>query len=217
VETGSFSRQEPIAGLGEFPNISTAAFTLKEGELARPAELPQGIILYSVKERRASRLPELAEVRSEVEQAYRREQSKTLAREAAEKLLAAVKAGERLEILASKQGEKVEQTGLFSSSNGAFVPRLGNAENLATAGFTLTKESPAAPEVYDVDGTFVVAALVEREEADPAALTVAVKDELRESLLARKQEEALADYLQKLREKADISIAPTILSSLEGK
>ncbi len=217
VETGFFSRQEPITGLGEFPNVSATAFTLKEGELARPAELPQGIVLYSVKDRRESRLPELAEVRSEVEQAYRREQSKTLAREAAENLLAAVKAGESLEVLARKQGEKVEQTGLFSSSYGAFVPRLGNAENLITAGFTLTKESPAAPEVYDIDGTFVVAALVEREEADPSALTAAVKDELREALLARKQEEALADYLQNLREKAKISIAPTILSSLEGK
>lgn len=212
-ETAFFSRQEPIEALGDLPELSATAFTLKEGELARPEELPQGVILYSVKARRESRLPELAEVRSAAEQAFRREQAKTLAREAAEKLLAAVKAGEKLEVLA----EKVEHTGLFSRSYGAFVPRLGNAENLATTAFDLSKESPVAPEVYDIDGTFVVAVLAERQEADPAALTPSKKDELRESLLTRKQEEALASHLKNLREKAEISIAPTLLSSLEGK
>jgi peptidyl-prolyl cis-trans isomerase D len=216
-ETAFFSRQEPIEGLGELPNVAAVAFTLKEGELARPVEVPQGVILYTVKARRESRLPELAEVRNEVIQAYRREQSKTLAREAAEKMLADLKAGKRLEVLAREQEEKVEQTGLFSSSYGAFVPRLGNVENLANAAFTLTKESPAAPEVYDIDGTFVVAALAERQAADPAALTAAKRDELREALLSRKQEEALAEHLKNSREKADISIAQTLLSSLEGK
>jgi peptidyl-prolyl cis-trans isomerase D len=215
-ETAFFNRQEPIAGLGELPNVAAVAFTLKEGELARPVELPQGVILYAVKARRESRLPELTEVRNEVVQAYRREQSKTLAREAAEKIQAALKAGQKLEVLAREQGETIERTGLFSSSYGAFVPRLGNAENLATAAFTLTEESPAAPEVYDIDGTFVVAALAERQEANPAALTAANKDELREALLSRKQEEALAEHLKNLREKADISIAQTLLSSLEG-
>lgn len=216
-ETGFFSRQEPVDSLGDLPNVTAVAFTLKEGELARPVELPQGIILYSVKARRESRLPELAEVRNEVIQTYRREQSKSLAREAAEKLLAALKTEKKLEDAARQQGENVQRTGLFSSSYGAFVPQLGNAEKLAEAAFTLTKESPAAPEVYEIDGTFVVASLIERQEADPAGMTAATRDEVREALLARKQEEALAGHLQNLREKAEITIAPTLLSSLEGK
>ena len=215
-ETGFFSRQEAVEGLGDLPEVTAAAFTLKEGELARPVDLPQGVILFTVKARRESRLPELAEVRPEVEQAYRREQAKALAREAAEKLLAAVKAGEKLEVQARQQGEKVERTGLFSRSYGAFVPKLGNAENLATAAFALTQISSAAPEVYEIDETFVVAALAERQEADRGALTMARKDELRAALLTRKQEDALASRLKELREKAEISIAPSLLSSLEG-
>lgn len=215
-ETGFFSRQEAVEGLGDLPEVAGAAFTLKEGELARPVELPQGVILFTVKARRESRLPELAEVRAEVEQAYRREQAKALARETAEKLLAAAKAGEKLETLARQRGETVERTGLFSRSYGAFVPRLGNAENLATAAFDLAQISSAAPEIYEIDETFVVAALAARHEADRGALTMAQKDELREALLTRKQEEALASRLKELREKAEISIAPTLLSTLEG-
>jgi peptidyl-prolyl cis-trans isomerase D len=45
---------------------------------------------------------------------------------------------------------------------------------------------------------------------------MAKKDELRAALLTRKQEEALASRLKELREKAEISIAPSLLSSLEG-
>jgi len=216
-ETGFFARQEPVDSLGEVPGINAAAFTLKEGELARPAELPQGVILFSVKARRESRLPELAEVRSDVVRTYRQEQSKALAREAAAGLLEAAKAGQSLETLARQQGEAAEKTGMFTSSYGAFVPGVGNAEALAKAAFTLTKESPAAPEIYEVDGTFVVAALSQRQEADPTGLTEAIRSELRETMLARKQEEALANHLQNLRDKATITIAPTLLSSLEGK
>jgi peptidyl-prolyl cis-trans isomerase D len=179
-------------------------------------ELPEGVVLFAVKTRRESRLPELAEVRAEVEQAYRREQAKTLARESGEKLLAAVKAGEKLETLARQQGETVEQTGLFSRSFGAFIPKLGNAENLAKAAFALTRTSSPAPEVYEIDETFVVAVLAERQEANQASLTAARKDELREALLTRKQEEELASRIKELREKAEISIAPTLLSTLEG-
>lgn len=216
-ETGFFGRQEPVDGLGELPNVTAAAFTLKEGELARPVELPQGVILFSVKARRESRLPELAEVRSDVERAYRQEQSKALAKEAAESLLKAAKAGQNLETLARQQGVSAEKTGLFSSSYGAFVPRVGNAEPLAEAAFTLTEDSPVAPQVYEVDGAFVVATLNQRQKVSTTDLTVTARNELREALLTRKQEEALAKHLQTLREKATITIAPTLLSSLEGK
>jgi len=216
-ETDFFSRGEGIEGLGDLPQIADVAFTLKEGELARPAETPRGVVLFTVKSRHESRLPELAEVRAEVEQAYRREQGKTLAREAAEKLLAAVKAGEKLETVARREGFKVELTGPFSRSYGAFVPRLGNAEELAKVAFTLSTEAPAAPEVYTVDGTFVAAVLAARQEADPAGLDAKKKDELRQSLLTRKKDEAVTGRIKELREQAEITIAPTLLNTLEGK
>jgi len=216
-ETGFFGREEPIESLGDLPQISVAAFTLKEGEMARPTETERGVVLFSVKSRQESRLPELAEVRAEAEQAFRREQGKTLAKESAEKLLEAVKSGEKLEILARRQGVKVERTDLFSRSYGAFVPRIGNTEELSKAAFTLSDEAPVAPEVYTVDGTFVVAILAERQEADPTGLDAAKTEELRQSLLTRKQDEALTNKIKELREQAEISIAPTLLNTLEGK
>jgi len=215
-ETGFFGRQEQIEGLGDFPEVATSAFTLKEGELARPVDLPQGAILFSLKTRRDSRLPELSEVRAAVEQAYRSELAKNLAKEAAEKVLAAVKGGEKLETAAQQQGGTLVRTGLFSRSYGAFVPNVGNAEQLAKDAFELPQSSSAAPEVYEIDGSFAVAVVAERQEADPTDLAAAKKDELRESLLNRKKEEALANRIKELRDKAEITIAPTLLNTLEG-
>ncbi len=74
-ETGYFDRQGSIDGLGEAPEIAATVFSMQPGELARPVILPQGVVLFALKDRRESRRPELAEVRGKVEQAYRQEKA----------------------------------------------------------------------------------------------------------------------------------------------
>jgi peptidyl-prolyl cis-trans isomerase D len=214
-ETGFFSQRETIDGLGDAPEISAAAFALKPGELAKPVNLPQGIFLFTVKDRRESRLPELAEVRKEVEHAYRKEKGRELARQTAEKILADLGKGEKLVLLARKHNLKVEETGFFSRSYNAFIPRLGNSEVLARTAFDLTKEAPAAGQVFDIDGKYVVATLKDRQEADPKGLNQAKREELHKLLLTRKKDEALDNKLRELRTQAEIVIAPTILASFE--
>ncbi len=215
-QTGFFSRDEPVEGLGEATDIKSLAFALGENELARPVDLGDKIVLFKVKERRESRLPELEEVRVEVEQAYRRTQGEGLARETAEKILAGLKDGKSLQTLAKEHNEKIEETDFFTRSYGAFVPRLGSSQELADDAFALGEEGSAAPEVYSIDNRFVIAVLKKRQPADLSQLTETKKDELRLALETRKETEALNDKLQELRTKAQITIAPTLLASLEG-
>lgn len=216
-ETGFFSRDESIDGIGSAPEIAAAAFLLKPGELARPISRPEGVFLVTVKERRESRLPELQEVRAAVEEAFRRENGRELARQTAEKVLAGLKEGKELQELARDEGETVEETGFFARSYGAFVPRIGSAEALAAAAFELAGEAPVADEVFTVDGKYVVAMLRGRQEADMEALDDAKRAELRESLTARKQEDAINSKVQQLKAQAEIVIAPSILTTLESE
>lgn len=216
-ETGLFSRGEPVDGIENAAEISSVVFTLKEGELARPANLPQGVFLIKVRERRESRLPELDEVRSRVEQAFRRDKSEDLAKQAAEEILAGLKEGKTLKALADKFGVKAEETDFFTRSYGAFVPRLGSAEDLASAAFTLTAEAPVADGVFTVDGKYVVARLKEIRPADMSGLDQTKQDQIRETLLARKEEEAISKKLQELREEAKIVIAPTLQTTFESE
>lgn len=215
-ETGFFARNDVIDGLGELPAVTAAAFALEGKELARPLSTPQGILLIAIKDRQESRIPTLADVRAQVEEAYRAEQSTALARQTAEAMVKALQQGESLESLARKEGQTVEETGFFSRSYGAFIPRLGSSEAIAKAAFTLTTEQPALTQVEEVAEKFVVAALIKREEADMSGLTAEKKTELQTALQSRRKDEAIAATLEELKAKADITIAPSILSALEG-
>ena len=216
-ETGLFGRGDAIDGLGVDDEIAVAAFALKEGELARPMVRDQGVITFVVKERHASVVPELAEVRAEVERAYRRQESVGLARQAAEDLLVELRAGKKLVDLALKQKLEIAETGFFPRSYGDFIPGIGNSETLSKAAFALTMKAPVAPEVFVVDDRFIVATLIHRQEADPAQLTEATREELRSSLLTSKREKLLVDLIQNLKSDAKIEVEPTLKNILEGE
>lgn len=216
-DTGLFGRGDAINGLGNDDEITGAAFALKEGELSRPMVRDQGVITFVVKERHASVVPELAEIRAEVERAYRRQESVGLARQAAEKLLVELKSGKKLGDLALKEKLEIGETGFFPRSYGDFIPRIGNSETLSKAAFALTMKAPVAPEVFVVDDRFIVATLIHRQEADPAQLTKAAREELRTSLLTSKREKLLVDLIQNLKNDAKIEVEPTLKNILEGE
>jgi peptidyl-prolyl cis-trans isomerase D len=214
-ETGLFGRHEPAEGLGS-QEITATAFTLEQGELARPVNLPGGTVLFALKERQESRLPELTEVRAEVESAFRQVRALELAEQDAAKALDRLRQGEAPATVARALSEKAEETGFFSRAQGAFVPRVGTSEELARAAFTLTKEEPAPAAVYLVDGHYVAAALLDRRNADLAKLDDSQRAELREDLLNRRMAEAVDLRIQELLGKANIIKSASLQASLEG-
>lgn len=217
LETGLFARGEAVDGLGRDDELNADAFALREGELARPLVRDRGVITFVVKQRQAAYVPEFGEVRPAVEQAYRRQQSVGLARQAAERILAELKAGKKLADVVRAEQAEVGETGLFPRSYGDFVPRVGNSEALAKAAFSLTEKAPVADQVFVVDDRFVVATLQHRVEADPAQLTDAAREELRAAVLAGKQDTLVSDLLERLKQEADIRIEPTMENILEGE
>ena len=216
-ETGFFARGEAVDDLGDAPEIAAQAFSLAPGELARPATTPKGVVLYTVKERHESRLPELKEVRDRVVAAYRQARAVELAKKTAGTLLSDLKAGKKLADLARQEKVGVEETGFFAHSYGDFVPKLGNAPELAAAAFKLTAAAPVAPVVYNLDDRFVVAQLKDREDADMQALNGTKREEVRTTLLNKKRNDAVTARLKELRGKAQIVISPALQTELEGK
>jgi len=212
-ETGFFSRDEPIDGIGRVPAVSAAAFALNEGELARPVQTTQGIFLIKIKERQPIRLPELAEVKSAVEQAYRADQAETLAGELADRLLTSARESNNLQQAADALKLKVEETGDFSSSYGAYIPKIGSSEELAKEAFTLTEEKPICSKVFTFGGKFLVASLKETKTADFASLDAAGRKSLEEQLLSSKKEQVVADKIQQLIKQARIEIMIPDLSN----
>ncbi|MEJ2199421.1 MAG: SurA N-terminal domain-containing protein [Desulfuromonadaceae bacterium] len=214
-ETNFFTSQGPIDGLGDAPKVLEAAFVLAENELARPIQLTEGVILFAIKERRPSHIPELKAVRNEVERAYRQQNTLELARKTADEILAALNQGESLAGQAKSHRLTLEETGLITRSFGSFLPHLGNAPELAETAFNLTPEQAVVPKVYEVAGKFVVAALKNRQEADPTGLSDTVKESLKSEVLARKKDERYQEKLKKLKEESTIVVSPILKASIE--
>jgi peptidyl-prolyl cis-trans isomerase D len=216
-QTGFFDRQGRVPGLGDAREVVQSAFALQPGEMARPVFTPEGVALYALKERSESRIPELSEIRRDVETAYRREKAHALARESAGKALASLKEGRSIPQVARTLGTSPQETGFFSRAYGGFVPGVGLAHEISEQAFSAPAEQPVLDTVFEQDGTFIVAVVKEQQKADSTALEPADREELRRDVLARKRDDVLEDELDRLRADAKITIAPTVASSIEGE
>jgi peptidyl-prolyl cis-trans isomerase D len=210
--TGMFSSGQSIDGIGSSDQVTAAAFALKEGELARPIALDNGVYLITLKERQDSHIPELATVTAEVKITYRKQQAKILAKQAAEKLLADLKKGKKLKSLTKGVKSKIEQTAPFARTFGNSVPKIGESADLAKSAFALTAEAPTAPEVYEIGGRFIVATLKQKDTADMTLLDEIKRTELRKSVLATKRQETLNLRLETLKKQAEITLSAYLIS-----
>ena len=65
-ESGFFTRDEPIVGIGLAPNVAARAFDLKEGEVSDAIRTPQGFVFMTVIGKQDPYIPKLDEVKAKV-------------------------------------------------------------------------------------------------------------------------------------------------------
>ena len=209
-ESGLFARDGYIDGIGSNAEIINAAHLLEENTLAKPVATDDGIILFALKERVASHIPELDEVKDLVTASYQATEAVKLAKAAAEELVADLVDGGSLVKLAKRGKYTVEETGEFTRTYSPFVPRLGTSEELSTAAFEVKEGETAIDQLFEIQKRFVVVEVKERIAADVTLLDEAKRAELQKTILSRKQNEAVANRLEELRSEATIVIAPRI-------
>ena len=216
-ETGLFSANTAIDGIGNIAEISRTALTLREGELAHPVKTNQGVFLFMLKERKPSHLPELSEVKPQVEQAYRSEQAQTLAKGLADKLLALAKDKKSLIQAAKDLQLTVEESGEFSRSFGFFIPRIGTSQELAETAFSLTQDKPVANKVYTINGKYLVASLKSETIAKFEDLKEKDREQLKTRLLKDKKGQIVAEKIKQLFQQAQIEImVPELMDSFKN-
>jgi peptidyl-prolyl cis-trans isomerase D len=65
-ESGLFTKEEPIGGLGVAPAVAERAFELKDGEVSESIRTPQGFAFVTVTGRQDAYVPKLEEVKARV-------------------------------------------------------------------------------------------------------------------------------------------------------
>lgn len=202
-ETPLFTAAAPAPQLAGEAELVKRAFTVKQGELGGPVETKKGIYILKVKERKPAAVPPLALIRSQVEQGAREEKAKELAKQKAEQAVA--------ELAKQSPGLKLQETGSFGWSAKGDIPRIGSSPQAMEAAFSLTAASPAAKTPFQLGDRWYAIKLKNRVETNKDAFPME-KEKIKQSLLPKKQQEALDKWLKDLKAKAKIEINPALLA-----
>ncbi len=203
-ETGFFSRGEKIKEIPPSDELTSIAFSLKEGEISPVVEVSKNLYIFRLIEKQPSRLPELEEARDKVEKELREKKAGEKAESAAEALLAEVKGGKPMKEAAASKGLKVEETGLFNKRTN-YIPKIGSVEGLVEVISPLDAEHPYPDRTLKTGKDWVVIRFKEAETPDMKKFE-SERESWEQRLRYMKAEEGFQRWLAALRERSKIEI-----------
>jgi peptidyl-prolyl cis-trans isomerase D len=192
--TGLFRPNAPVPDLGINQGLQTMAFQLTTNEVGEPLSLPKGTVVVQLAEDVPSHTPKLDEVRAQVEQDYRAEQSKVLAEEKAKEFAAKAKSGDFKKV-AQSMGLTVKESKEFARQE--TVDNLISGTELGDA-FTLAPGQVSG--VVTAGANKLVFEVVSHTPADEAQFA-AQKSQIEQQLLDQKKSFAWEVYRQALKQR----------------
>ncbi|HXT71964.1 MAG TPA: peptidyl-prolyl cis-trans isomerase [Vicinamibacterales bacterium] len=197
-DSGLFSRDEPLAGIGFAPAVAAKAFELEVGKVSEKLQTGQGFAWITVVETKPSVLPTLEEVKTKVKDDVIRVKAVDVARAKAETM--AKGAAANFAAAAKAAGVEVKTTELIT--RGQALPEIGVNQAVEDVVFKLkTGEATGA---IATDNAVVVARVKERQDPKPGEFETA-KTSLAGELKQQRQNQFFAAYMGKAREKMKIT------------
>ena len=202
-ESGFFAADEPIPLLGSHPEISETIFSLQPKEVSPVLTVGDDQLVAQLIAIQDSRLKEFDEARGEAREDWLVEQSRDLARKKAQELLETARKEGTISNIARNNKLEVKKTGLFTATSPARP--IGNQRDLVITAFALRPGQPVAPEVYEIDGKFLILQLEDRQPATEEEFQKQ-KASLASQLLMAKKEQTFSRWILGRREKSEIKI-----------
>ena len=203
-DSGLFSRDEPLAGLGFAPAVANAAFTLEQGKVSGALQTTTGFAFIALVEIKPTYLPKLDEVKEKV----RQDVIKTKALELAKTKAATVASSKGSFEAAVKAAGGTVKTTDFVARNSP-LPDIGVNQQVDDAAFSMKQGDTSAP--ISTDSAVVVVHLKEKQDLPTAQ---ADKTSLRDEIRQQHQQEFFAAYMAKARPKLTVKLNQRAIESL---
>ncbi len=202
LETDFFPRSAPPEDIDKSPSVQTIAFSLKSGELSSLIESPAGYSILYAEAIQEPEVPAMAVVQEEATEDYSKEESRNLAQQKSDEILAALKENGDFEGLCQDNGlERKEatlsRTNIDDASNGF-------PSNLISNVFALHANNTVPEEVANVGGAFYIYKFIERSLPDATAMTEDEKEQFKAQIVNAKQERLLIAWIRHQENEADI-------------
>lgn len=208
-DSGFFSREEPIAGLGFAPAVAAQAFTLEPGKVSGMLRTNQGFAFITLVEVKPSYVPKLDEVKDKVREDVIRAKAVELARTKAATMAQAAKGN--FAAAAKAVGVEVKSTELIT--RGTALPEIGANAAVDTAVFALKTGETTPP--IPTDNAVVVARVKERQDLKPESLATE-RETLRAEMLQQRRAAFFAAYMTKAKKDMEISYGEAAIKTILG-
>jgi peptidyl-prolyl cis-trans isomerase D len=210
-ETGFFSRDEPIVGLGVSPDVASRAFQMEQGQVSPEVRTPRGVIFLTVTGTQASYVPKLDEVKDQVHEAVVKEKARELSASRAGEIAARLK--EAPDFARAARGLNLEAKDTDFITRGSPLPDLGVAPEVDKVVFALDTGAVSDP-ITTASGTAIVKVL-ERAVATPETID-AQKDRFREELLEERRNRFFSAYMTQAKQRMRIQVSADALQRITG-
>lgn len=210
-DSGLLDPEGYMRGLQQVRAARDFANTAKIGGVSRPIQTTDAWYVLYLNERRAPEMPPFEEVKARAESACLLEKRKVAAKAQAEHLLAQVRQGMSLEEAAAGDSLATYNTA-EGATRGGFVRGIGSDPNVLGAVFATPDSGLVPVVVMGNQGAYVLETYgrIRPTEEDFAA----ARNELHMQILREKQNRALTEWMEDLRDQAEIEDYRFAVSSL---
>ena len=208
-DSGLFSRQEPLAGLGMAPLVAAEAFTLEQDKVSGPLQTMQGYAFIALVEIKPSYVPAIDEVRDAVRDDVIQTKAVELAR-----VRAATLANNTANFAAATKaaGATLRSTELIA--RGSALPDVGVSDRIDAAAFALKVGERSQP--IATDSAVVVVHLRERQDIVPEGLE-AQRETVRAQLTSQRRMDFFSAYMAKAMESMNVTYNEATVAALLGQ
>lgn len=201
-ETGFFTKDEPILELGPSPQVSNAAFTLKDGAVSEALRTASGFVFVTVTGKQPPAIPALDAVKEKVKADVLTKKAGELAKAKAAELAASLKANPAdFAKIVKAAGRESKTTELIA--RGAVIPDAGVSPAVDDVAFKLPVNGVS--DVIQTDSGAVIVRVAEKTDVTPQEVATA-RDSLKRELLSERQNRFFGSYMTKAKEKMKIEV-----------
>jgi len=207
-ETGFFSMQEPIPGIGFSPYVFETIAKLKKNEISEAIPTAGGCYILKIKEKKENYLPRFEEVKTKVNDMLRYKLAKDRAQMVINECFRKIEELRKTQkdISFKELAEEFDLKWAISEpfSRNSYISGIGNYEEFWKAAFRLTKEEEISKPVETPSG-FYILRLKEFIGIDEEKF-LQEKGKFSQQLLEEKKEERLQTFITDLRKRANLKI-----------
>ena len=210
-ESGFFTREEPIPGLGGSPQVAAQAFQLKDGEVSSALNSPRGPVFITVTGKQDPYVPKLEDVKDKVREDAIRARATELSRQRGAEIAAKLRSAKDFVAAAKAEGLEAKPTELIARESA--LPDVGVNPEVDKVAFALPVGGVSDP-IVTGNGTVIVR-VAERDEVTPEEVS-AGKEAFRAQMLAERRGRFFSAYMTKAKQKMKIEIDDDVLRRVVG-